>query len=68
MRFGCVPLVSFRVRDPSVGDVNPLQEASPLCANKIVCRCRSTVTPAAELTRGDKDDEDGGGSGALTFS
>lgn len=42
------PFVSLRVRDPSVGEVRPLQEASPLWASRMVGRCCLSDPPPGE--------------------
>lgn len=56
-----VPLVNLSVRDPSVGDVNPLQVASPLWASKMVGRCRSAALEAENPIWTDGGDRDDGG-------
>lgn len=57
-RSSSVPLVNLSVRDPSVGDVNPLQVASPLWASKMVGRCRSAVMEEPIRTDdGDREDD-----------
>lgn len=52
-----VPFVRRRVRDPSVGDVRPLHEASPLWASRIVVRWRSDELEAVDV---DADEEAAG--------
>ena len=63
-----IPLVSLRVRDPSVGDVNPLQVASPLWASRKVgwrlCRSPAEVDEEVEGSKsGDKEEDVDGGGG-----